>query len=63
MKREIISPQRWQLKGRKASSAPSRDLEAYWRLLSDKNLWLLVALLTCYTSGQYGFSFWLPNPG
>lgn len=37
------------------------DVRAYGRLLADKNLWLLVALLICYTSGQYGFSIWLPT--
>ena len=39
----------------------TRDSRAYGRLLRDKNLWLLVALLICYTSGQYGFSIWLPT--
>jgi MFS family permease len=37
------------------------DGRAYGRLLRDKNLWLLVALLIGYTSGQYGFSIWLPT--
>jgi MFS family permease len=37
------------------------DMRGYGRLLRDKNLWLLVALLICYTSGQYGFSIWLPT--
>jgi MFS family permease len=34
---------------------------SYGQLLADKNLWLLVALLICYTTGQYGFAIWLPT--
>lgn len=34
---------------------------SYKRLLSDKNLWLMVLLLICYTSGQYGYTLWLPT--
>jgi MFS family permease len=44
-----------------SNSVVTRDTRAYGRLLKDKNLWLLVALLICYTSGQYGFSIWLPT--
>jgi MFS family permease len=44
-----------------SNSIVTRDTRAYGRLLKDKNLWLLVALLICYTSGQYGFSIWLPT--
>jgi MFS family permease len=45
----------------KGNSNPTGGFRAYGRLLADKNLWLLVALLICYTSGQYGFSIWLPT--
>jgi MFS family permease len=34
---------------------------SYKQLLSDKNLWLMVLLLICYTSGQYGYTLWLPT--
>ena len=44
-----------------SNSDVTRDIRAYGRLLRDKNLWLLIALLICYTSGQYGFSIWLPT--
>jgi MFS family permease len=44
-----------------SNSDVTRDSRAYGRLLRDKNLWLLIALLICYTSGQYGFSIWLPT--
>ena len=44
-----------------SNSDVTRDIRAYGRLLKDKNLWLLIALLICYTSGQYGFSIWLPT--
>lgn len=44
-----------------SNSDVKRDIRAYGRLLKDKNLWLLIALLICYTSGQYGFSIWLPT--
>jgi sugar phosphate permease len=48
-------------KDERLGSAPTHDITAYRVLLTDKNLWLLVALLICYTSGQYGFSIWLPT--
>ena len=44
-----------------SNSDVTRDIRAYGRLSKDKNLWLLIALLICYTSGQYGFSIWLPT--
>jgi MFS family permease len=34
---------------------------SYKQLLSDKNLWLMVLLIICYTSGQYGYTLWLPT--
>jgi MFS family permease len=34
---------------------------SYGRLLADKNLWLLTTLFICYTTGQYGFTIWLPT--
>jgi MFS family permease len=34
---------------------------AYSWLLRDRNLWLLISLLVCYTTGQYGFTIWLPT--
>lgn len=34
---------------------------SYRNLLADKNLWLMVVLFICYTSGQYGYSIWLPT--
>jgi MFS family permease len=43
------------------SDAPNRVEHSYRRLLGDKNLWLLIALLICYTTGQYGFTIWLPT--
>ena len=48
-------------KEEKLGSSPTWDIKGYWSLLADRNLWLLVALLICYTSGQYGFSIWLPT--
>lgn len=48
-------------KERGPGSSTTWDVQGYWRLLADRNLWLLVALLICYTSGQYGFSIWLPS--
>jgi nitrate/nitrite transporter NarK len=34
---------------------------SYKNLFADKNLWLMVMLFICYTSGQYGYSIWLPT--
>jgi len=34
---------------------------SYKRLLLDKNLWLMTLIVICYTSGQYGYSVWLPT--
>jgi MFS family permease len=34
---------------------------SYKNLFADKNLWLMVMLFVCYTSGQYGYSIWLPT--
>jgi MFS family permease len=34
---------------------------SYRQLFRDKNLWLLITLLICYTTGQYGFTIWLPT--
>jgi MFS family permease len=34
---------------------------SYRRLFKDNNLWLLIALLICYTTGQYGYTIWLPT--
>jgi nitrate/nitrite transporter NarK len=34
---------------------------SYKQLLADKNLWLMVLIVICYTSGQYGYSVWLPT--
>ena len=34
---------------------------SYRQLLLDKNLWLMVLITICYTSGQYGYSVWLPT--
>jgi MFS family permease len=34
---------------------------SYRQLFADKNLWLMVLLFICYTSGQYGYSIWLPT--
>ncbi|MBS1867597.1 MAG: MFS transporter [Acidobacteria bacterium] len=33
----------------------------YRQLFRDRNLWLLIGLLVCYTTGQYGYSIWLPT--
>ena len=34
---------------------------SYRQLLTDKNLWLMVLIVVFYTSGQYGYSVWLPT--
>jgi sugar phosphate permease len=34
---------------------------SYKRLLRDKNLWLMTLIVICYTTGQYGYSIWLPT--
>ena len=34
---------------------------SYKRLATDTNLWLMVALYICYTTGQYGYALWLPT--
>lgn len=34
---------------------------SYKQLLSSRSLWLMVLLFICYTSGQYGYSLWLPT--
>jgi len=34
---------------------------SYKRLLLDGNLWLMTLIVICYTSGQYGYSVWLPT--
>jgi MFS family permease len=34
---------------------------SYAQLFVDKNLWLMVTLLICYTTGQYGYTIWLPT--
>jgi sugar phosphate permease len=33
----------------------------YKELLANKNLWLMVLVYNCYTTGQYGYSLWLPT--
>jgi MFS family permease len=43
------------------SDTPDSLGGSYRKLLGDKNLWLLIALLICYTTGQYGFTIWLPT--
>lgn len=34
---------------------------SYKQLLADKNLWLMVLIIMCYTTGQYGYTLWLPT--
>ena len=34
---------------------------SYKQLLLDKSLWMMVLIVICYTSGQYGYSVWLPT--
>lgn len=34
---------------------------SYKQLLANGNLWLMVLIVICYTSGQYGYSVWLPT--
>ena len=34
---------------------------SYSQLFADKNLWLLIAILIFYTTGQYGYTIWLPT--
>jgi len=34
---------------------------SYKQLLANRNLWLMVLIVICYTSGQYGYSVWLPT--
>src|ERR1700687_820712 len=45
----------------KQFQAANQNRYSYRELLADKNLWLLIALLICYTTGQYGFTIWLPT--
>jgi MFS family permease len=53
-----LAAERSEKGGAPAQAPPTK---AYGQLFADKNLWLLIALLICYTSGQYGFSIWLPT--
>ncbi len=42
--------------------AATRDSRwSYRQLLMDKNLWLMVLIIMCYTTGQYGYTLWLPT--
>lgn len=41
--------------------ATSHAKYSYAQLFADKNLWILIALLVCYTTGQYGYTIWLPT--
>jgi sugar phosphate permease len=34
---------------------------SYKRLLLDRNIWLMTLIVICYTTGQYGYSVWLPT--
>lgn len=34
---------------------------SYKQLFADKNLWLMVLIIMCYTMGQYGYTIWLPT--
>jgi MFS family permease len=34
---------------------------SYTKLFLNKNLWLLVLVYMCYTTGQYGYTLWLPT--
>ena len=33
----------------------------YSQLFADKHLWLMVFMYMCYTTGQYGYTLWLPT--
>jgi len=33
----------------------------YKNLVCDKNLWIMVVAYVCFTTGQYGYSLWLPT--
>lgn len=50
-----------QLARKRAFEAAGGANWSYKQLLSNKNLWLLVLLMICYTSGQYGYTLWLPT--
>jgi MFS family permease len=34
---------------------------SYGQLLANKNLWIMMILYFCYTSGTFGYLFWLPT--
>ncbi|HVJ08341.1 MAG TPA: MFS transporter [Acidisarcina sp.] len=49
------------LERERAFQAAGRVHGSYKQLLSDKNLWLMVLIIICYTTGQYGYTLWLPT--
>lgn len=47
---------------REAAPPASGSAQAgYGRLLADQNLWIMIGLYLCYTTGQYGYLLWLPS--
>jgi len=34
---------------------------SYKKLLADKHLWMMTLIYLCYTTGQYGYTIWLPT--
>jgi len=34
---------------------------SYKQLLADKTLWIMILAYVCFTTGQYGYSLWLPT--
>ncbi len=44
-----------------AAKAGAQAKLSYRKLLANKHLWIMVLLYMCYTTGQYGYTFWLPT--
>jgi MFS family permease len=44
-----------------AKQAGGHTKWSYGQLLADKNLWIMIILYFCYTSGTFGYLLWLPT--
>ncbi len=44
-----------------AAKAGTQAKLSYRKLLANKHLWIMVLCYMCYTTGQYGYTFWLPT--
>ncbi|MDR3564124.1 MAG: MFS transporter [Negativicutes bacterium] len=51
------------LKAEKAENAANMTTEkwSYKQMLTDKTLWIMILAYVCFTTGQYGYSLWLPT--